>query len=84
MTYLQADSTLGQRTKLSVEQICELLEVCLSCTYFVYDGCFYQQLHGCAMGSPVQNVSPIVVNLYMEKFEKKALYSFPNVKPDIR
>ncbi|XP_078698417.1 uncharacterized protein LOC144925962 isoform X2 [Branchiostoma floridae x Branchiostoma belcheri] len=35
-------------------------------------------MHGCAMGSPV---SPIVVNLYMEKFENKALSTFNDTPP---
>ncbi|KAI8496644.1 hypothetical protein Bbelb_252990 [Branchiostoma belcheri] len=36
------------------------------------------RMHGCAMGSPV---SPIVVNLYMEKFENKALSTFNDTPP---
>ncbi len=32
------------------------------------------------MGSPV---SPIVVNLYMEKFEQRALDSYPGTKPRV-
>ncbi len=50
---LTNDKTLGDTTTLSVDQICELLELCLSTTYFVYNGQFYKQLHGCANGSPV-------------------------------
>ncbi|CAH1261457.1 SLC29A2 [Branchiostoma lanceolatum] len=75
---LEADNTLADRTKLSVDQICKLLDLCLGCTYFTYKGQFFQQLHGCAMGSPV---SPIVVNLYMEKFENKALSTFKDTPP---
>ncbi|KAI8482899.1 hypothetical protein Bbelb_393170 [Branchiostoma belcheri] len=75
---LEADDTLADRTNLSVDQVCELLELCLGCTYFTYKGQFYQQMHGCAMGSPV---SPIVVNLYMEKFENKALSTFNDTPP---
>ncbi|KAI8493809.1 hypothetical protein Bbelb_281560 [Branchiostoma belcheri] len=75
---LEADDTLADRTNLSVDQVCELLELCLGCTYFTYKGQFYQQMHGCAMGSPV---SPIVVNLYMEKFETKALSTFNDTPP---
>ncbi|KAI8519660.1 hypothetical protein Bbelb_029170 [Branchiostoma belcheri] len=74
---LEADDTLADRTNLSVNQVCELLEL-LGCTYFTYKGQFYQQMHGCAMGSPV---SPIVVNLYMEKFENKALSTFNDTPP---
>eukprot|EP00253_Pinus_taeda_P032352 PITA_32352 len=40
-------------------------------------GVFYEKTSGVAMGSPI---SPIVANLYMEYFEKKALESYP-LKP---
>ena len=72
---LNNDNTLSDRTDLSVEQIMSLLEYCLTTTYFQYDGQFYQQLEGAAMGSPV---SPITANLFMEDFETKALASYPN------
>ncbi|XP_078621335.1 uncharacterized protein LOC144887811 [Branchiostoma floridae x Branchiostoma japonicum] len=75
---LEADNTLTDRTKLSPDQLCKLLDLCLGCTYFSFKGQFYQQLHGCAMGSPV---SPIVVNLYMEKFEVKAISTFKDTPP---
>ena len=38
--------------------------------YFFFQGQFYEQVKGAAMGSPV---SPIVTNLYMQYFEQKAL-----------
>jgi uncharacterized protein YifE (UPF0438 family) len=47
---LEADVTLKQRTDMSPAEICRLLELCLSCTYFVFDGQFYRQIHGPAMG----------------------------------
>ena len=72
---LNNDNTLSDRTDLSVDQIMILLEYCLTTTYFHYDGQFYQQLEGAAMGSPV---SPITANLFMEDFETKALASYPN------
>ena len=71
--YLEKDTERHTRTNMSVDQICELVEICLSCTYFLCDGKYYKQKHGCAMGSPL---SPIVVNLYMERFEQRALGSF--------
>ena len=47
-----------------------LLQFCLKNTYFSFQGQFYEQVDGAAMGSLV---SPIVANLYMEYFEQKAL-----------
>jgi hypothetical protein len=74
-TYLESDTTLCDRSPLSVDQLLGLLEFCLNTTYFVYQGNFYQQTHGAAMGSPV---SPLVANIYMEDFEQKALASAPH------
>ena len=76
--FLLNDTTLNERTKLSPDQVCSLLELCLNTTYFVYNGRFYRQRHGCAMGSPV---SPIVVNLFMEHFERQALDSYTGTPP---
>ena len=72
---LQEDATLSQRCELSIEQIMTLLTFCLNTTYFVYDGVYYKQKHGAAMGS---SVSPVVANLYMEDFEEKAIRTAPH------
>ena len=53
-----------------MQNIIELLGFCLHNTYFSFQNKFYEQGEGMAMGSPV---SPIVANLYMECFERKAL-----------
>ena len=49
-----------------------LVEICLTSTFFCFEGEFFEQTCGVAMGSPL---SPIVVNLFMEDFEAKALTS---------
>jgi hypothetical protein len=67
---LEADVTLKQRTDMSPADICRVLELCLSCTYFVFDGQFYRQIHGAAMGSPV---SMIVCDAQMEDVEEQAI-----------
>jgi hypothetical protein len=67
---LKKDKNLKDRTPLSAERVLQLLEYCLTNTYFQYREEFYQQTQGAAMGSPV---SPIVANLFMEEFEKEAL-----------
>ena len=64
------DPTIKDRSELSIQQISELLQMCLNTTYFQYNNTFYKQRIGAAMGSPV---SPIVANLYMESFEEEAL-----------
>ncbi|XP_023255234.1 uncharacterized protein LOC111649770 [Seriola lalandi dorsalis] len=76
--HLKQDHTLHDRTNLKPDQICWLLDLCLTITYFQFNCNFYRQKHGCAMGSPV---SPIVANLYMEMVERKALNSFKGTPP---
>ncbi|KAI8493945.1 hypothetical protein Bbelb_282920 [Branchiostoma belcheri] len=63
------------KTKLSPQQLKQLLRLCLKTTYFKYEGKFYSQVEGAAMGS---HVSPIVANLFMEWLESRALTTFPN------
>ena len=72
---LAHDHDLHKRTTMSTSHIINLLEFCLSSTSFVYQGQFYQQLEGAAMGSPL---SPIVANIFMEKFEEEALATAPH------
>ena len=55
---------------MKVEQYISLLEFCLKTTYFQFQGRFFEQLQGAAMGSPI---SPIVANLYMDNFENKTI-----------
>ena len=75
---LQQDSTLPQRTSMSITQITSLLEFCLTHTYFLFQGKYYEQVQGAAMGSPI---SPLIANIFMEEFEVKALQSFPHPLP---
>ena len=51
-----------------------LVQVCLKSSYFTFKNECYEQIEGVPNGSPL---SPIVVNLYIEKFEKPAMDSFP-------
>ena len=72
--HLEDDQELKQRTSMSVQHIIMLLEFCLKNTHFVFQGRFYEQTEGAAMGSPL---SPIIANLYMEAFEEKAISTSP-------
>ena len=72
---LELDQELHKRTTMVVEQIISLLEFCLKTTYSQFQGSFYEQISGAAMGSPI---SPIVANLFMEDFEVKAINTAQN------
>ena len=72
---LANDHDLHKRTTMSTSHIIHLLEFCLGSTSFVYQGQFYQQLEGKAMGSPL---SPIVANIFMKQFEEEALATAPH------
>ena len=72
---LDKDTTLKERTVMEVGDIILLLEFCLKNTFFSFQGQFYEQVEGAAMGFPV---SPIVANLYMEYLEEKALSTAPH------
>ena len=72
--HLENDKELQQRTSMSVQHIIMLLEFCLKNTQFVFQGRFYEQTEGAAMGSPL---SPIIANLYMEAFEEKSINTSP-------
>ena len=74
---LREDASLGQRTSLPVEDIIHLLSFCLKTTQFTYNGTYYQQVFGIAMGSPV---FAVIANMVMEDVEQRALATSP-VKP---
>ena len=67
--------TLKDRTVIGVDGNILLLEFCLKNTYFSFQGQFFEQVEGVAMGSPV---SPIVANLYMEYLEQNVLSTDPH------
>ena len=59
---------------MTVKHISCLLEFCLENTYFSFQGRFYEQTQGAAMGSAI---SPIVANLFMEGLEVQAIDTSP-------
>ena len=67
---LEQDTILWDRTVLSVQNIIELLGVCLHNNTLLLKITSIEQVECVAKGLPA---SPIVANLYMEDFEKKAL-----------
>ena len=61
---------------MSIQHIITLLELCLKNTYFLFQGGYYKQVHGAAMGHPL---APLIANLLMEKFKVKDLSSAPHL-----
>ena len=72
---LTKDKDLQQRTTMSIKHIISLLEFCIRSTHFVFQGQYYEQAEGAAMGSLL---SPIVASIFMEKFETEALETAPH------
>ena len=60
---------------MSVDNIICILELFLNNTYFMFQGKYFEQVKGAAMGS---SISPIVANLYMGNFEVEAIGSAPH------
>jgi retron-type reverse transcriptase len=59
------------------EEVLDLFRHVLTTSYFTFNGQFYGQRDGVAMGSPL---SPVIANFYMEDYVKAALESAP-LKP---
>ena len=60
---------------MSIPQIINLLEFCLTNTYFLFQGKYYEHVQGAAMGSPI---SPLIANIFMEEFKVNVLNTSPN------
>ena len=73
--HLEDAQELQQRTSMTIKHIICLFEFCLKNIYFIFQGRFYEQIEGAAMGSPI---SPIIANLYMEAFETQAVSIAPH------
>ena len=63
---------------LPTDDIMDLLNLCLTSTYFQYNGKHYKQLHGTAMGSPV---SVVVAEIVMQNIEEQAVATYTRTIP---
>ena len=63
---------------LPTDDLMDLLNLCLTSTYFQYNGKHYKQLHGTAMGSPV---SVVVAEIVMQNIEELALVTYKRTLP---
>ena len=69
---LHQDLLLPHRTSISIPKLIALLELCLKNTYFLFQGKYFEQVHGAALGS---SISSLITNLFMEEFEGKDISS---------
>ena len=71
---LQCTETAIQQSTVTLplptDDIMDLLNLCVTSTYFQYNGKHYKQLHGTAMGSPG---SVVVAEIVMQNIEERAL-----------
>ena len=66
---------------LPIDDLMDLLNLCLTPTYFQYNGKHYKQLHGTAMGSPV---SAVVAEIVMQSIEEQALATYKQTLGTLR
>lgn len=76
---LHQDKMLDDGTTPSPETICQLMKLCLTSTYFQFKNSYFEQIECTAVGS---RLSPIILNLFMETLEGKAL-STATLQPKI-
>ena len=69
---------LDSRTTATQRGLMDLLKLCLTCSFFQYNGKHYKQLHGTAMGSPV---SGVVAEIVMQNIEQQALATYKETLP---
>ena len=67
---LENDENPPDRTPLSLKNVLDFLELLLRTTFFIFNGTYYQQTEGVAMGGPP---SSIVAEIYMQATEMTAL-----------
>ena len=78
--YLAEDIILkgDPQNKLSKKELKELFIYATAKTHFIFNGKFYDQVDGIAMGSPL---APTLANLFMGTFEIKFLNKFRDIGP---
>ena len=75
LSFLEAE-LLNFSLPLPVNNMLDLIKLCMLNSSFVFNDCFYKQKFGLAMGNPL---SPMLANIYMEHFERDLIGSYiPN------
>ena len=61
------DGNMNPDLKLSKVHLKQLFNFATSYTHFLFNGCFYNQIDGVAMGSPL---APVLANFFMGHYER--------------
>merc|ERR1712048_806441 len=69
------DDNLIEKTKITPKDIIELLKICVSEVYFVFNRKLYTQIRGLAIG---YSTSGFTADIFMETIETNALRTFIN------
>lgn len=77
---LEQDDNLGERTTMTSNEICDLVDLCVKSTYICFGDSFYEQIEGVSMGSPFL---PLLANTSMESLEQEAIKTSP-LKPSLQ
>ena len=65
---------------LPIDILIDCIRLCVASTKFSFNGNFYEQQFGIAMGSPL---SPILANLFLEMVESEDIPKYPGVSPSL-
>ena len=72
---MENDAGLQNKTNIPPKDLLDITEFLLTKTWFLFDGTFFKQPDGVAMGGPAGSV---VAELYMQNHDKRALTTFEN------
>ena len=72
---LKNDSNFSNKTNIPVKNFLDLVTLVLTKTWYLFDGSFYSQINGVAMGSPA---SSVVAEIYMQARETTAITTSSN------
>ncbi|XP_076299355.1 uncharacterized protein LOC143218195 [Lasioglossum baleicum] len=65
---------LKEHTTIKREEFIQAVKFVLEANVFMFNGIYYKQVFGTAMGSPI---SPLIANLVMEKLEQDSISKLP-------
>ena len=66
-TFLQSNNSIFQKTKLNIQEICDMISLCFQAAFFKFDGNIFHQVIGTPMGSPA---SVVIAEIVMQRIEQ--------------